>query len=747
MTPATSTAVSVLEADALVRERAPHLRAAEAERSLVRTIAEWPAGAGVDVVLRADQRSGRVRLTAAPFGPVPATWDRDVARAWEPVVAATRRTRSVPSLGGSPRAAELVRDPARSRRSIEEPLFRDVVFPLGAAAVAWPLPAREPAAEALTAVSGMPGGFVRTLIAAPTPIEHAMLLDELRETWDRTAHPDLDAYLGTPVRLRTIVGVRGGGGLAPLRGAVRSWGTALLLRDLDGDEWTAIDSAPGEALAGHIRPQGWALAALRLPATERGDAGMASRPRAIAERPIDPVRGTVSDGVALGTARTAAGRRVRVLVEPADLCRHLFVSGQSGSGKTTFLTSLVADLSRAGVGFTLLEHHGSGVDAALGALAPASAERAVVVRHGRPDGAVLNLFDESDPDRREQLVSEFVDLIQQIFDRHGQGIVGPRWRRWFTLLCDGVSTAFGSEATLLHVLSIASDPERVGRLANAVAETDPDLARRLRREIADLRGDEAVTLPAWAISKLQPLIGQRAMRGIVGHAQDSVDVTRLIDRGGSLLVDLGAPTLGSGSARMLGALWLLKHWVAMGRRTRRDRPHIVIVDEAHLLTFGALPALLAEARKFGMGVVIATQSMTGLAPELQSGIEANVGSHISFRLGLHTAPASSVRLDGWPVDELVRLPDLRAAATLIRRGVPTEPFLLTVRRPEVDAAARAQAADIDRRCADLWRRRHSGPPVTDRDVDAALAAPSPPSLPNVDEWLAHGPGRPIRRRA
>jgi len=748
---------------ALIRDDAPEQRAAIAERRLVRTVAEWTPGAGLDIVLASAPTGDRVSIELRPLGPVRAGWQADVRGALDQIA-------ELSSTGGRPQReaphalAELLRDPARSQTSPAGDLLRPADGQaLRAPAISWPVVVREPGADVLTALRRVRGGFVRALLAAPTDLERGMLDEQLREGWDRLAHPAFDAYLGAPIRMRTFVGVGGdGSGYAGLRAVVRGWGSALVLHDVDASGRTRFWSSEAGLLAGHVRPEGWALAGLRLPvAGDRATQGMPSRPRPLAERPMNlpPLR--EPDAVPLGVAPTPSGRRRPALLAAADLCRHVFVEGRSGTGKTTFAVALAHEFSRRGIGFTLLEHHGSGVDQALRALAPAQAARAVVVRHGDPTApGSVNLFDVGGDEVaagagaagidavREQTISEFIELVQRIFDPRAEGIVGPRWRRWFSLLCDGTVAYWGAEATLLHVLAVASDPALVTKLAAKLASGHRDLSHRLHREIGSLRGDEAANLPAWAISKFQPLVGSRVMREIVGRPRDSVDVTRVIDEGRPLLIDLGGPVVGTGSARMLGALWLLKHWVAMGRRADRGRPHVIIVDEAHLMTVGALPAMLAEARKFGIGVVVLGQSIDALSPDLQSAVEANVGTHLSFRLGLNTVARASLRLDGWDPRELVRLPDLTAAATLTRDGVQSDPFLLTVRRPPIDTPeAFAQARAVDERCAAQARAAAARPVVSDEDIERALTPtrparrtpshPSPGSSPTADS-APHG---------
>ena len=722
----------------LLRDEEPDRRARIAERRLVRTVAEWPTGSGVDVLLRTTGRGGAVRAEVRPLGVVPAGWEGDVANAMADV--AVLRGGQLPDAAHAvpTQLVELVRDPTRCR-----PGEADSAVPPEPSAstpgVAWPRRVHETDVPLLAALLGRPSAFVRSIVVSGGPVERTMLWEELLTTWDRFAPVDLDVYFGSPARVRTFVGTTGAvDGLATLRAVVRGWGTGLVLRDVEHESHRRFRELGADDSMGYLRPEGWAVALLRLPACGiLPVTGMASVASPLAAHPIAdvPVR---RDAVALGTATGTNGRRGVVTIGREDLRRHLFIEGRTGTGKSTAITSLVASLSRAGIGCTLIEHHGTGVDAALRVLDGATAARAIVVRHGDVDApAGLNLLAEADPAVREQMVAEFVELVQRIHDPRGEGVVGPRWRRWFSLLCDAVMGCFGPEATLLHVLAVASDHTLVEAMAARLDDEEPDLARRLRSEIVRLRGDDAANLTAWAVSKFEPLVSQRAMRAIVGRPRDAVDVTRLVDEGRTLLVDLAATALGTGSARTLGALWLLKHWVAMGRRADRDRLHVLIVDEAQLYAFGALPAMLAEARKFGIGVVIATQSIEALSPDLRGAVEANVGSFLSFRLGLQTAGRASARLDGWPARELVRLPDLQAAAALTRDGVQLDPFLLTVVRAPTDTAdGAAQAAAVEGRCARQWREAAPHAVVTDDDVARALRGSDRPRRPAPDPLAA-----------
>lgn len=94
-------------------------------------------------------------------------------------------------------------------------------------------------------------------------------------------------------------------------------------------------------------------------------------------------------------------------------------------------------------------------------------------------------------------------------------------------------------------------------------------------------------------------------------------------------------------------MWLAKHWAALARRAHPRTPHLLIVDEAHLFASGLLPRLLAEARKFGLGVVLAHQHLEQLTPHLREAALATTSNVVVFRSGPREAATAVTRLGAW----------------------------------------------------------------------------------------------------
>lgn len=730
-----------LELGGLVRAEQPAERAADAARRLLGVVSEWGPATGLEVTL--SHRRGRTRCRVHLCGTVPRGWRADLDWALAPLGALRPVTGRADVLPGG-QVLEL-RTTWRPTSPIAS-LDLDTGHNSALAAVnrqernrtepPRPQPRYADLARVLEAAPAS-GLVLRHQLAGTEQIEREMLADDLCHTWPGS-DAEWHSYAGTPVRLRTLVAAYAGPVPARVRTMLREWGSWLELDPvdpLDADVSWAL-TGPGQ-LAGLVRAERAALVTLRLPAA--GPQGFPGTTTAVPEHrltPLDPVPARPPAAVRLGRARTIHGQWTDVEVGLRDLMQHAFVQGASGSGKSTLLAALCRAVQDAGGSYTLIDPEGSTVDALIAQTPRHHADLVRVVRHGDPAlDAPLNLLADG-PAGVEAKVALFAEMVQRSQDPRLSGMVGPRWHRWFTLLALGVHAHLGSRATLVAVAAVASDMGRVRRLALALRESHPELSHRLSSEYGSLRDAEAADLVSWGVSKLGPLVASADLRWILGAGPDSLDVPAMMDSGESLAVDLGSHRIGGPAAETLGAVHLLKHWAALGVRQHRDRPHVIVVDEAHRLGHGPLPQLFAEARKFGVGVVAATQHLGQLSGELADALESNTGAFVSLRSGLQSADRASVRLGGWPVSDLVRLPNLTAVATLSAAGVMGEPFSLVLdqhERNSRDRRAGTVGQDVAERIllqssAELNEPYRDVDPLSDADLMASLA----PRLPGPE---------------
>ena len=128
-----------------------------------------------------------------------------------------------------------------------------------------------------------------------------------------------------------------------------------------------------------------------------------------------------------------------------------------------------------------------------------------------------------------------------------------------------------------------------------------------------------------------------------------LDFRGRFDRGESLIVDLALPD--PDARHLIGSL--LTVFAEQGARSRADsatrRRHTLILDEfadVAARSGESLLRILEECRKYGVGLVLAHQSL-GQLPERMAGTLAGVGTTLTFRVGRPTPNCWRDRSGAW----------------------------------------------------------------------------------------------------
>lgn len=518
-----------------------------------------------------------------------------------------------------------------------------------------------------------------------------MAADMVSFEWRGTGQDPQYAYLGTPLAARLFVAHDGP--LSPrLRAALLGQGRGLRLVSMDSGDPAARSAWEGEtrSLCAAALPFGAARCLTVTPAAG-SVTELCGVPVVHPPLPLIPIADDVCrDGLRLGSAMSSNGlaREVRLSVE--ELLLHAQVVGSTGTGKSTLLAGLVRSAMDAGFGVSVIDPHGQLVDRLLAETPEAQAHAVVAVRSGDAEHPIpLNLLAGADP---HLAVDTLVSVLRELHDPRNQGFLGPVWERWFAILIAVQRAVIADRANLVLLPELVTDQRRLRRIAESLRGLDPSLAGELD-SIALRKPEEYADVTTWIAAKFQRMLGP-VMRGILGSGRDAVDVVDIVDRGGALFVDLAAPEVGELGAQLLGEMWLVKHWEALTRRRDRSKPHLLIVDEAHLFASGLLPRLLTQARKYGVGLVLAHQNLEQLTPHLREAVLSSTNNVFVFRTGIREANAAEERLGRWGGGALTRLARLTAAVTVNTGDGFTEPFTL-----RVDHNERCRAADASRAMA------------------------------------------------
>lgn len=535
------------------------------------------------------------------------------------------------------------------------------------------------------------GGILRFLVGPAGAEAQADCRTRTEKSWCRSEIP-MEDYLGTPVRAQLMIALPEAASLR-LKTVLRAAIPGSSLAPAKKSDWAKpLENAQVlPDFAARILMLEPIAAEERVPGVECCDA------------PAEPIPMTFDEteapgAITIGEAETTGGETRGVTLGTTDLRRHWQIIGQTGTGKSTLLAHCICSAISQGHGLTFFDPHGTTITQVLRMLPTDQAQRVQVLRLGDAAHPIpLSLWSSFDPEREERTVNDLASLLMEIFDKQQRGIAGPRWERWFSVFCKAAIAVYGPRANFESIIQLSQDREAMRKLVWAVQDRHPDLAQTIRTEYIDNDSRDYADLINWCVSKLQRLTNVAQLRNTLGAGANALDFTTLLDTDAVTLIDLAVPAMGTHASRVLGTILLQKLWIAAQRRKNPSRTHLVLLDEAHLFQ-QVLPAMLAEGRKFGLGIVLAHQHCGQLTAEVRDALEANSASFSAFRLSARDAREALPRLEDERLyTTLCRLDAFRAVTTISVDGRQSEPFTLRIPKPEPRPEDDPIAAGIEQR--------------------------------------------------
>lgn len=453
------------------------------------------------------------------------------------------------------------------------------------------------------------------------------------------------------------------------------------------------------------------------------------------------------DGHRLG--RLVAHGKRPVLLDREERFRHLYVSGQTGTGKSTLLLNLALQDIASGAGVAVLDPHGDLVEAILRNVPEERVDDVVLVDPADAVAVVgVNLLEAETAVQEQYIVAELANMFYELFDRNRQGIIGPRFETMLRQAALLLLAHPEQPSSLLDISTLFVDAAVTRHLVSDL--DDPILAEFWQGEMQMERAREWQEVVAWFRSKFEIFRTSKLVRNVVGQAESTISFSDILNDRRILLVNLSKGLLGEYNSSLIGHIAFTRLWSAALERAgldARDRTDFfVYIDEFQNMTSESLPDVLSEARKFRMGITLANQFFSQVPERTRDAIMGNVGNRVTFRLG----PKDAGLFAEWlgrdvHADDLIALPNYVGIASLSDAGVPLDPMVLRTESP-ADTNDSQRAERPRERSRELWAR-----PVEELDqaffarwrhVPGSMASkvagqmPPPPRQASfLDEWL------------
>ena len=384
-----------------------------------------------------------------------------------------------------------------------------------------------------------------------------------------------------------------------------------------------------------------------------------------------------------------------IFMSEKDRMRHFYVIGQTGTGKSKFLTNLISQDIQSGAGVCFIDPHGTDIEEVLGAIPPHREQDIIYFDPSRMDRVVgLNMleYDYSKPEQKTFVVNELFSIFQKLYGANPESM-GPMFEQYFRNSAMLVMEDPESGNTLMDISRVMADA-RFRRLKLEKA-TNP-VVIQFWREIATKAGGESSleNIVPYITSKIDPLTANDYLRPIIGQQKSSFNFRQIMDERKILLVNLSKGRLGELNANLIGMIFVGKILMAALSRvddpTASFAPFYLHIDEFQNISTPSIASILSEARKYKLGLAVAHQFIAQLDPVIKDAVFGNVGSMAVFRVGNEDAQALENQFQPtFSVQDIMNIPNFKAYVRILANGVPTIPFSIDALPPITSNPARA----------------------------------------------------------
>lgn len=386
-------------------------------------------------------------------------------------------------------------------------------------------------------------------------------------------------------------------------------------------------------------------------------------------------------------------QRKRFGIKLDDRRRHMYIIGQTGTGKTTLLMNMLVSDIVAGHGVGFIDPHG---DMAENLLNYIPEERIKDVIYFNPSDTAFpiafNAIEKVDPEAKHLVASGLMGVFKKIWP--------DVWSARMEYILNNTVLALleipGS--TLLGINRMFSD--KLFRKSVVDQLSDPVIKTFWTQEYAKYQQRYEQEATAAIQNKIGQFSSAAVIRNIIGQPYSSFDFRKAMDEKKIIIMNLSKGRIGEDNSKLLGGMLITK--IQLAAMSRVDIPEearkdfFLYVDEFQNFVTDSFADILSEARKYRLDLIVTNQYIGQLVHDknakVKDAIFGNVGTFVAFRTGGEDVEFLEEKQFGPNImaQDLLHLPNYNIYLRLMIDGVPSRPFsaitLPPVPKPEISHA-------------------------------------------------------------
>lgn len=385
------------------------------------------------------------------------------------------------------------------------------------------------------------------------------------------------------------------------------------------------------------------------------------------------------EGIILGKS-VFRGQEKIVRILPNDRRRHIYSIGQTGTGKTYLMENLIIQDIQNGEGVCFIDPHGDAIDKILSYIPQNRVDDVIVFDPGdleRPMGLNMLEYDFNRPEQKTFIINELINIFDKLYDLKTTG--GPMFEQYLRNALGLIMSDQTEMATLMDVQRVFTNEEyRARKLTQC---SDPTIVEFWQKEAARVTSGEISlqNITPYITSKFNTFVSNDYMRPIISQQKSAFNFREIMDSKKILLINLSKGRIGDLNSSLLGLIFVGR--ILISALSRVDTPEeqrhdfYLYIDEFQNVITPSISTILSEARKYRLCLYVAHQFIAQLEEKIRESVFGNVGTIISFRVGVKDAEFLEKQFA--PVftqNDLININNFNAVIKLLVNNLTTRAF-------------------------------------------------------------------------
>jgi DNA helicase HerA-like ATPase len=317
-------------------------------------------------------------------------------------------------------------------------------------------------------------------------------------------------------------------------------------------------------------------------------------------------------------------------IKPNDRRQHMYVIGQTGTGKSTLLKNMAIRDMREGHGVCVIDPHGELVEELLHFVPRHRTNEVVYFNPSDIENPVgLNILEYRDEEEKQLVASTLISIFKHLW-KESWGM------RLEHILHNAILAVMDTpDSTLLGIYRMLADDEYRKKIVSQTK--DPIVKLFWEKDFEEYAPQFRKEIASPVQNKIGQLLTSTLLRNIVGQVKSTIDLGFTMNNKRILLVNLAKGKIGEDKANLLGSVLVTKLYLAALERQaipeteRKD--FYLYIDEFQNFSTDIFPSILSEARKYRLNLILAHQYIHQLSESVRHAVFGNVGTLTAFRIG------------------------------------------------------------------------------------------------------------------